>query len=253
MSDLFSLHGKRVLVTGGTRGIGRAISMQFARAGATVLANFVRDSVAAGSLSAEAEQEGLRVETIRADLTSPKGMDELVSAVQSSFGTLSCLVYCAATGVHKSFEELTLRHLDWTFSLNLRAFFELSRRLVPLLERGSAIVGLSSEGAVRAVPHYTLVGSTKGALEAMLRHMAIELAPKGIRVNAIAPGLVQTDVWKVLPDGEQRVADAARRSPIGRLTLATEVATVAQFLCSDAATGIVGQTLIVDGGSGVVA
>ena len=102
-------------------------------------------------------------------------------------------------------------------------------------------------------PQYALVGASKGALEAMLRHMAVELAPRGIRVNAIAPGTVQTDVWKVLPDSERRLADAARKSPLGRLTALEEVARVAQFLCSDAASGIVGQTFVVDCGTGIVA
>ena len=175
VTDPFSLQGKRILITGGTRGIGRAISMRFARAGASVLANYVRDAAAAESLAMEAEGEELTVQSIRADLTSPKGIDELLSAVQTSFGTLSCLIHCAATGIHKPFEELTLRHMDWTFNLNVRAFFDLSRRLLPMFGAGSTIVGISSEGALRAVPQYALVGSTKGALEALLRHMAVEL------------------------------------------------------------------------------
>ncbi len=173
--------------------------------------------------------------------------------MQAAFGQLSCLVHCAATGVHKPFEQLALRHFDWTFNLNLRAFFELTHRLLPMMENNSAIVGISSEGARHAVPQYALVGSTKAALEAMLRHMAVELAPRGIRVNAIAPGTLLTDVWKVLPDRDRRLADAARKSPLGRLTALEEVARTAQFLCSDAASGIVGQTIVVDGGTGIVA
>ena len=253
MKEMFSLQGKRALVTGGTRGLGRAISMQFARSGASVLANFLRDTKAAESLVNEASQEKLLLRTIRADITNPKGIEELLAEVQSSFGQLSCFVHCAATGVHKPLDQLMLRHFDWTFNLNVRAFFELARRLLPMMENGSSILGISSEGAARAVPEYTLVGSTKGALEAMLRHMAVELAPKGIRVNAIAPGTLQTDVWKVLPDSERRLAAAAQKSPLGRLTSVDEVARVAQFLCSDAASGIAGQTLVVDGGTGIVA
>lgn len=253
MNEMFSLQGKRALVTGGTRGIGRAISMRFARSGASVLANFLRDTQGAESLMNEAAQEKLALQTIRGDISNSKGIEELLAAVQSSFGQLSIFIHCAATGVHKPLDQLMLRHFDWTFSLNVRAFFELARRLLPMMENGSAIVGISSEGAVRAVPEYTLVGSTKGALEAMLRHMAVELAPKGIRVNAIAPGTVRTDAWKVLPDGERRLAAAAQKSPLGRLTSLDEVAQVAQFLCSDAASGIVGQTLVVDGGTGIVA
>ncbi|MFN0130763.1 MAG: SDR family NAD(P)-dependent oxidoreductase [Verrucomicrobiales bacterium] len=253
MSDPFSLQGKTALITGGTRGLGRALSLCFARAGATVLANYVRDTRAAESLAAEAAQEGLSLATIRADLTAPKGMDSLVAATESTLGQLSCLVHCAATGVHKPLGELDLRHLDWTFNLNVRACFELVRRLLPIMPAGSAILGVSSEGAHRAALQYTLVGSSKGALEALMRHMAVELAPRGVRVNVISPGPLHTDVWKVLPDSTQRLETAARRSPLGRLVSVDEVARVAQFLCSEAASGIVGQTVVVDGGGGVVA
>ncbi|HEU5069705.1 MAG TPA: SDR family oxidoreductase [Verrucomicrobiae bacterium] len=251
MKDLFSMQGKRVLVTGGTRGIGRAITLQFARAGARVLANFVRDQEAATRLEDSAQAEGLAVKTLRADLTSAKGMDTVATAVDADFGTLSGLVHCAATGVHRPFEQLTLRHFDWTLNLNVRAFFELVHRLLPKFESGSSILSVSSEGAVRAVPQYTLIGTSKGALEAMSRHLAAELAPRGIRVNILAPGTVVTDAWQVLPDREARLAEAAKRSALKRLCTLEEVAQAAQFLCSEAASGIVGQTLIVDGGAAV--
>jgi enoyl-[acyl-carrier protein] reductase III len=249
MGDLFSLQGKRVLVTGGTRGIGRAISMRFARAGAEVIANYVRDPKAA-----EAAGEGLRIELCRADLTSPKGMEQLVSQVQDRFTTLSTLVHCAATGVHRPFDQLTLRHFDWTFALNSRAFFELMLHLLPRFDaQGGSVLALSSDGATRAIPHYTVVGASKGALEAMVRHMAVELAPRGIRVNTLSCGSVQTDAWKAMPDAEKRLAETCRRSPAGRLVTLDEVAWSAQFLCSDAASGIIGQALVVDGGLRITA
>ena len=131
MNNAFSLQGKRALVTGGTRGIGRAISLQLARAGATVLANYVRDSEAAESLKQEAAAEKLPIEIIRADITSEKGLERLMIAVDVNYSPLSIFVHCAATGVHRPVEELTLRQYDWTFSLNVRAFFELVHRLLP--------------------------------------------------------------------------------------------------------------------------
>ena len=249
MNDLFTLKGRKVLVTGGTRGVGRAISLQFARAGASVIANFVRDIKAADQFKSEVEAGGYSIELCRADLTTEKGMERLVEAAGER---LSGVVHCAATGVHRPFQELTLRHFDWTYALNVRAFFDLVQRLLPRFETGSSIVGVSSDGAVRAIPYYTLVGSSKGALESMVRHLAVELAPRGIRVNCIAPGTVLTDAWDVLPDREQRLAEAIRRSPTGRLVTLEEVAAAAQFLCSAAASGISGQTLVVDGGARVV-
>jgi NAD(P)-dependent dehydrogenase (short-subunit alcohol dehydrogenase family) len=252
MHRMFDLQGKTILVTGGTRGIGRAISSRFASAGATVIANFVRDQKAADQLQTEAQESGWRLEVCRADITSPAGVDRLMGLLVDRYPTLSGFVHNAATGVHKPIEELTLRHFDWTFSLNVRAFFGLLSRLLPRMVRGSSILVLSSAGAERSVHQYSLIGSSKGALEALARHLAVELAPRGIRVNVLSPGSVPTDSWKAMPRAQERLTEEARRSPLGRLVTFEEVACAAQFLCSDAASGIVGQTLIVDGGSRIV-
>jgi enoyl-[acyl-carrier protein] reductase III len=253
MTGPFSLHGKHVLITGGTRGIGRAISIEFARAGATVIANYVRRQKTAETLLAQAKEENLRISVCRADLTSVSGQDAIEQAVDGLGGDLHVLVHCAATGVHRSIEELTLRYYDWTFALNVRAFFELVTRLLPRFARNASILPLSSEGAVRAVPSYTVVGASKGALEALARHLAVELAPRGIRVNILAPGAVPTDAWDAMPNGKDRLAEITRRTPAGRLTTPEEVARVAHFLCSDAARSVIGQTLVIDGGAGISA
>jgi enoyl-[acyl-carrier protein] reductase III len=224
MSSLFSLSGK-VLVTGGTRGIGRAISLRFARAGAAVIANYIRNERAAEELTRLAAQEGLPIELCRADLTSPRGLEQIEHAVKDVGGPLSGFVHCAATGVHRPFAELTKRHLEWTFSLNVIAFFELMKILMPYFSETAGVVAVSSMGAMRALPAYSVVG---------------------------VPGTVLTDTWKVLPDSERRLAEAVRRTPIGRMVTPDEVASVAQFLCSQAASGIVGHTLCVDGGASII-
>jgi enoyl-[acyl-carrier-protein] reductase (NADH) len=136
--------------------------------------------------------------------------------------------------------------------LNVVAFLDLVRVLMPYFSEAASIVAVSSTGALRALPYYAAVGSSKAALEALARHMAAELASRGIRVNIVVPGAVLTDVWKLIPGGEGRLADAAGRAPIGRLVTADEVAWATQFLCSNAASGIVGQTLFVDGGAGII-
>ncbi len=251
--DIFALSGRRILVTGGTRGIGRAISLRFARAGARVVANYVRGREAADELESFARDEGLDISLLRADVTSKKGIEVIREAMFGDDNTLiPGLVHCAATGVHRPLDELTLRHFDWTMSLNVRAFFELLQLLRPILRRGSAVVAVSSEGASRAVPDYTLIGTSKGALESLARHAAAELAPDGIRVNILSPGSVLTEAWDAFPDKGQRIEAAAARSPLGRLTELEEVAQAAQFLVSDAASGIVGHTLVVDGGKRIV-
>jgi enoyl-[acyl-carrier protein] reductase III len=252
MTGSFSLSGKRFLVAGGTRGVGRAISLQFARSGASVVANFVRNQGAADQLKGVAEREGLEIDLCRADLTSPKGLEQIEQTLDSKGTSLSGLVYCAATGVHKPLAELTLRHFDWVFALNVRAFLDLVLRIGKRFSEGASIVAVSSKGGVRAVPFYTLVGSSKGALESMARHLAAELGPRGIRVNILAPGAVLTDAWDSMPDRERRLEEARNRSPMKRLVTVEEVAFAAQFLCSDAASGISGDRLVVDGGAGIV-
>jgi enoyl-[acyl-carrier protein] reductase III len=251
--DLFCLRNKTILITGGTRGIGQAISLRFARAGATVIANFLRNEKAAEHLKGVAAEEHLAISLCRADLTNERGLEQLERSLQELGPHLSGLVHCAATGIHRPIEELTERHFDWTFNLNVRAFFTLVKFLTPRFSQGSSIVAVSSWGALRALPSYSLVGSSKGALEALARHMAVELAPRGIRVNILTAGAVLTEAWKAMPNSEARIAETVRRTPAGRLVTAEEVAYGAQFLCSDAASGIIGHTLVLDGGTGVVA
>jgi enoyl-[acyl-carrier protein] reductase III len=251
MDNPFALSGL-VLVTGGTRGIGRAVSLRFARAGASVLANYIRNQKAADELQAMADAEGLPIRLCRADVASPQGLAQIEKFIEDGGEPLTGLVYCAATGVHRPLSELTARHFDWTFSLNVRAFFELTKALLSRFSERSSVLAVSSMGAQRALPYYSLVGSSKGALEALARHLAVELAPRGIRVNILVPGTVATEVWKALPQGEERLAAAINRTPTRRLVTPEEVAWAAQFLCSEAASGIIGHALIVDGGAGIV-
>jgi enoyl-[acyl-carrier protein] reductase III len=180
-------------------------------------------------------------------------LEQLDRSLQECGPHLSGLVYCAATGIHRPLDELTERHFDWTFNLNVRAFFKLIKLVKPRLSSGSSVVAVSSWGASRVLPCYSLVGSSKGALESLARHLAVELAPAGIRVNILTAGAVLTDAWKAMPNSEARIAETVRRTPAGRLVTAEEVAYAAQFLCSDAAAGIVGHTLVVDGGAGIMA
>ena len=242
----FSLRGKRIVVTGGTRGIGAAISSHLARAGADVLAGYARNDEAADALTAELREDGLTLQTCRADLGTDVGIGRLLNTIGDR--PLAAFVHCAATGVHRPIGELTLRHWDFTFALNLRAFFALTTGLLPRFVAGSTIVALSSQGAVQALPQYTLVGATKGGLEALCRHLAVELAPRGIRINVLSPGSVLTQAWDAFPNRDERLRQAAERAPCGRLVTLEEIARAAHFLCSDASVGINGHTLVVDGG-----
>jgi enoyl-[acyl-carrier protein] reductase III len=248
MSDPFRIDGQTVLVTGGTRGIGRAISLQLARAGGRVVANYARHDEAARALVDMAASESLAIETLRGDLASAKGMVAVQERLaQLPAGELS-IVHAAATGVHRPIDALSLRHWDFTMALNVRAFFELMQTLRPALGAGSAVVTISSAGAVRTVPSYAAIGSSKGALESLSRHFAVEMAPLGIRVNIVSPGSVRTEAWDAFPDKEQRMS----RTPLGRLVTPDEVALLTRFLVSPASQGVVGQTLVIDGGTRIV-
>jgi enoyl-[acyl-carrier protein] reductase III len=248
MNQNFSVDGKTILVTGGTRGIGNAIVRVLIHGGASVIVNFVREQKRADALLSEFGEKNLTL--IRADLTRDKGMKTLVAALDSI--TLDGLIHCAATGVHAPVKDLNMKHWDWTMNLNVRAFFDLIVRLQHQLAHGASVVALSSEGAVRAVPNYTLVGASKGALESLCRHLALDMCDKGVRFNILSPGSVLTDSWKVFDDWEERIEKVKSKIPGNELVALEEIASVALFLCSDASKGINGHSLVVDRGERIV-
>jgi enoyl-[acyl-carrier protein] reductase III len=242
------VEGKTILVTGGTRGIGRAIVERLVSEGATVIANYVRSRKHAESLQSQLGED--RLVLVKADLSREKGMEKLLEALSGK--RLDGLIHCAATGIHAPLNDLKLKHWDWTMNLNVRAFFDLVTQLRSYLNGGASIVALSSEGAVHAVPNYSLVGASKGALESLCRHMAVELAEETGRVNVLSPGSVLTDAWDAFPDKELRIEKVKSKIPGGEFVSLDEVSSVALFLCSDASRGINGQTIVVDHGERVV-
>lgn len=246
MENANSLRNKRILVTGGTRGIGKAIVKRLIADEAFVIVNHVRDRESAQALVSEAGEE--RVTIVRADLTRERGMETLLERLSEE--KLDGLVHSAATGVHAPLDELTVRHWDWTMNLNVRAFFELIKGLK--LASDASIVALSSEGAVHAFKNYSLVGASKGALESLSRHMAVEFGPLGQRFNILSAGSVLTDAWNAFPDKEQRLLRIREKVPGGELVTPEEVAEVARFLLSNASRGINGQTIVVDKGERIV-
>ena len=249
--DIFSVDKKIFLVTGGTRGIGLAVSLQLARNGAKIFANFVRNTESAGMLEKIGKEEHLDITLVRADLTSQKGMDVLIATLDE-IKDVHGFIHCAATGVHKPAVELSDRHFDWTMALNTKAFLKIVNLLRPKFCSGSTIIAVSSHGATRAVPFYTIVGASKAALESIVRHLAAELGPAGIRANVLTPGSVLTDAWKTVPDMKKRLKKTIDETPLGRLVTPEEIAATVQFLCSNAASGITGQSILVDGGAGIL-
>ena len=248
------LGGKVALVTGGTRGIGRAIALRLAAAGAHVAINYLRNAEPARQTAEKIAQAGVESLVVKANVADDAGVERLFAEVGARFGRLDILVSNAASGVLKPALELTERHWHWTMDINAGALLPLARGMVNLnRDKGGKIVAVSSLGATRAIPNYAAVGASKAALESLVRHLAIELAPRGINVNAVSAGIVETDALKFFPNREAMVSNTRSRTPAGRLTTPEDVADVVLFLASDLGRMIHGQVEVVDGGYSILA
>jgi enoyl-[acyl-carrier protein] reductase III len=231
-----------VFVTGGSRGIGRAIALRFARDGAKRIAiGYLRNDTAAEETAEELRALGAEVPLVRGNVTSQRVLVEV-----AALGPLDVLVHNAATGVIRPALETEDKHWDWTVNANARALLQLARVAAPNMPDGSSIVALSSLGAQRVLENYVLVGTSKAALEALVRYLGVELAP-GIRVNAVSAGVVETAALEHFPNREEMLR-AGAANPVGRLVTPDDIAGAVAFLCSKDADMIRGQTIIVDGG-----
>lgn len=245
---MFDLHGKVALVTGGSRGIGRAVALRFAENGVDVVVNYVRHRRDAEATVAAIEEKGVRCLAVKANVSMEEDVVRMYDEIREKYDRLDILVSNAASGVLKPAMELTHRHWDWAMDINARALLTLAQHAVPMMPAGGRIMAVSSIGAVRAVPNYTVVGASKAALESLVRHLAVELGPKNILVNTISAGVVDTDALKKFPNRDDIIGVSLERTPLGRLTTPEDVADLALFLCSDLSGMIHGQTLVVDGG-----
>ena len=236
--------GASVLVTGGSRGIGRELALRFADEGAARVAiGYFRSDSAAEAVAAELRARGAEPVLVRGNIASPKVAEQV-----AALGPLDVLVHNAATGVIRPALETEDKHWDWTLATNARALLSLVRAAAPQMSSGAAIVGLSSLGSFRVLDNYVLVGTSKAALESVVRYLGVELAPRGIRVNAVSAGVVETEALEFFPNKEEMLEAARGRTPAGRMVEPGDVADAVLFLASARAKMIVGQTLIVDGG-----
>jgi len=240
---------RSALVTGGSRGIGRASALALATRGVDVAISYVQNRAAAEATAAEIEGLGRRAAVLQGDVGDAAATAALADRAVEELGGLTYLVANAANGHFGMLDELTPQQWDYTMAAHVRPLLILSQRTRPALkESGGAIVAISSLGARRVYDAYSAFGTAKAAIEALVRYLAVELGPDGIRVNCVAGGVVVTDLFKAIPDWETLAKQSAERSPLGTVLGPEDIAEAVAFMLSDGARRITGQTLVVDAG-----
>jgi 3-oxoacyl-[acyl-carrier protein] reductase len=250
---VLTLAGKRAVVTGGSRGIGRAIAVLFGRLGARVAVNYVRDEAAARETVEAVRAGGGDAFAAQADVSDPAAAERLIAAAAERFGGLDVLVVNHGIWKRASIDRMTPGEWDESLHVNLRGAYAVchhaARCMIP--NRSGAIVMIASTSGQRGEAHYSHYSATKGALISLTKSLAAELAPHGIRVNGVAPGWVLTDMTRAALEGPEGAA-AVRPIPLGRAGRPEEIAGPVAFLASDLASYVYGEMLSVNGGAVMV-
>lgn len=240
---------KYALVTGGTRGLGRAIALELAGRGANVAVNYFTNRTKAEETLADIQALGVEAVAIRANVGNPDHLARIFDQIRDKFGALDILVSNAASGTLMPMIDVDIKNWERSMNVNARALLLMAREAVPLMKgRGGKIISITSMGSNRYIPMYGAVGASKAAMETVTRYLAMELAEKGINVNAVAAGVLDTDSLKRFPNREDLLEDAKSFTPMGRLAEPEDIARVVALLCSENANWICGQVIVADGG-----
>ena len=242
------LTGKSALVTGGTRGIGRATALALAAMGANVAINFFRSRESARAAVEEIEKLGVKALAVRANVGNAEQIPKMFEEVKGTFGKLDILVSNAALGHFGNVLEVNDKMWDVAMSTNAKALLFCAQEAVKIMPDGGKMVALTSLGSHRYIPGYAAIGVSKAAIETLVRYLAYELGSRKINVNAVSGGFIDTDSLKIFPSYDEIIRESTRRTPLGRVGTPEELAEVAAFLCTDRARWVTGQVIIVDGG-----
>lgn len=239
---------KIALITGSSRGIGRAIAARLAREGYAVCINYIERQDKAEELEALLTAEGCRAMTYRADVSKREEVNAMVHAVKERFGPVSLLVSNAGVAGQSLFQDVSDEMWDRYFDVNVRGAFNCAQAVLPdmIHEKQGCIVTISSIWGLRGASCEVTYSATKAALIGLSKSLAMELAPSGIRVNCVAPGVIDTDMLDALP--REVMDDLANQTPMGRLGTPEDIAGAVAFLASDAASFVTGQVICADGG-----
>lgn len=243
---------KVALVTGSSRGLGKAMAIALAEEGYDIVVNYARSKTAALDTVKEVEARGRKALLVRANVGDVEKLRGMFETIKEEFGRLDVFVSNAASGVLRPIMELEESHWDWTMNINAKAFLFGAQEAAKLMEKGGKIVGISSLGSIRYLENYTTIGVSKAAVESITRYLAVELAPKGISVNTVSGGALDTEALTHFPNREELLNDARVNTPAGRMVEIDDMVKTAMFLISDDSDMIRGQTIIVDGGRSVV-
>jgi enoyl-[acyl-carrier protein] reductase III len=254
---MIDLTGQIALVTGGSRGIGRACALRLAEAGADLVINYVVNRQAAMSVAEEISELGREVLVVKADVSEQDDVRSMMDAIKQHYGRLDILLSNAATGGFRPLLAATARNFAAAYNTNVLALLYLVQAALPLMERTegerrSKVITLSSHGSNIALPFYGLIGSSKAALESLVRHLTLEIGDRGVNINVIKSGLVDTDSTRKLPNAEAIFEGRKDKAMMGqRMLTAGDVADVVLFLSSPLSDLVQGEVITVDGGAAI--
>ena len=244
-----NLNNKTVVITGGTRGIGKAISAELGIRGANLILNYLRNHKEAKKTQKELNENNINCSIYRCNIGDIESVDKFIDKIVTEHNKIDILINNAASGVMRKSTDLDVKHWDWTMDINARGTWYISKKLSNHMVNGGNIINISSPGSSMVLPDYFPIGVSKAALEAITRYLSIELAEKNISVNSVSAGYVLTDALNHFPDKDSVVQIAERATPAGRPISPQDIANVVAMLCSTDAEMIRGQNILVDGGS----